>query len=207
MSLILRGTKGEPLTYDELDGNFIYLDNKPSGTGATGPAGETGATGPAGPQGPTGPSGGGTGSTSASYAFIASNSTEGPFAVTQSQWFKLPFVAPSSSYYGGFITSTINGFGVNLTANRHYNIMAIVEITDGNNQSIGLRFQLNDGTTIAVSEVRNNTLNAGATKLITNWIYNPKTINSGIFLAITNFTSSTNISIERCKMIITDLGI
>ena len=194
MSLILRGTKGEPLTYDELDGNFIYLDNKPSGTGATGPAGPTGPTGPAG-------------SSSASYAFIASNSTEGPFAVTQSQWFKLPFVAPSSSYYGGFITSTINGFGVNLALNRHYNIMAIVEFSDGNNQELGLRFQLNDGTTITNSEVRNNTGNSGKTKLITDWIYNPKSGAAGIFLAITNFTGSTNVSIDRCKMIITDLGI
>jgi hypothetical protein len=35
MSLILRGTKGEPLTYDELDNNFTYLDNKPSGGGAS----------------------------------------------------------------------------------------------------------------------------------------------------------------------------
>jgi hypothetical protein len=48
MSLILRGIKGEPLTYDELDNNFIYLDNKPSGGGATGPAGPAGPTGPGG---------------------------------------------------------------------------------------------------------------------------------------------------------------
>lgn len=31
MPLVLRRNKGAPLTYEEMDGNFEFLDNKPSG--------------------------------------------------------------------------------------------------------------------------------------------------------------------------------
>lgn len=57
MSLILRNTKGSPLTYTEMDNNLIYLQSlvTAGSTGASGPAGPSGPSGPAGPSGPTGP--------------------------------------------------------------------------------------------------------------------------------------------------------
>jgi hypothetical protein len=65
MSLILRNTKGEPLTYDEMDDNLIYLENlaiiggpgQTGPTGSVGPAGATGSAGPTGSDGPTGSAG------------------------------------------------------------------------------------------------------------------------------------------------------
>jgi len=56
MSLILRNTKGEPLTYDEMDDNLIYLENLAiiGGPGQTGPTGAAGATGSDGATGPSG---------------------------------------------------------------------------------------------------------------------------------------------------------
>jgi hypothetical protein len=61
MSLILRNTKGEPLTYDEMDDNLVYLENLAiiGGPGQTGPTGSAGATGSVGAtgEGVTGPTG------------------------------------------------------------------------------------------------------------------------------------------------------
>jgi hypothetical protein len=54
MALIRRGDVNRPLTIEEVDGNFDYLESLSSGSGATGPAG---VTGPTGSQGATGPSG------------------------------------------------------------------------------------------------------------------------------------------------------
>ena len=65
MPLVLRNVKGDSLTYNEMDDNFLYLENLalsgvPGATGATGSSGSNGATGPAGATGagvtgPTGP--------------------------------------------------------------------------------------------------------------------------------------------------------
>lgn len=63
MPLILRNTKGEALTYTEMDDNLLYLQTlalsgAPGPTGATGSpgaAGSPGATGESGITGPTGP--------------------------------------------------------------------------------------------------------------------------------------------------------
>ena len=59
MSLILRNTKGDALTYTEMDDNFLYLQTLalsgvPGPTGGTGSVGPSGATG-VGITGPTGP--------------------------------------------------------------------------------------------------------------------------------------------------------
>ena len=65
MPLVLRNVKGDSLTYNEMDDNFLYLETLalsgvPGSTGATGSSGSNGATGPAGATGagvtgPTGP--------------------------------------------------------------------------------------------------------------------------------------------------------
>jgi hypothetical protein len=62
MPLILRNIKGDPLTYDEMDDNLLYLENLaiiggPGQTGPTGSSGPSGATGSAGPTGSDGPTG------------------------------------------------------------------------------------------------------------------------------------------------------
>jgi hypothetical protein len=59
MSLILRNTKGDALTYTEMDDNLLYLQTLalsgvPGPTGGTGSIGPSGATG-VGITGPTGP--------------------------------------------------------------------------------------------------------------------------------------------------------
>ena len=94
MPLILRNTKGEPLTYDEMDDNLIYLENLaiiggPGQTGPTGSAGPSGATGSAGPtgsDGATGPAGatgsdGATGPAGATGSDGATGPT-GPFSTS-----------------------------------------------------------------------------------------------------------------------------
>jgi hypothetical protein len=59
MPLILRNVKGEPLDYDEMDDNLLYLENLAiiGGPGQTGPTGDSGPTGAAGPSGVTGSDG------------------------------------------------------------------------------------------------------------------------------------------------------
>lgn len=60
MALIRRGDVNRPLTIEEVDGNFDYLESLSSGgSGATGPTGPAGATGPSGigATGATGPAG------------------------------------------------------------------------------------------------------------------------------------------------------
>jgi hypothetical protein len=54
MALIRRGDVNRPLTIEEVDGNFDYLEGLAlSGSGPTGPAGNNGVTGPTGPAGST----------------------------------------------------------------------------------------------------------------------------------------------------------
>lgn len=66
MPLVLRNVKGDALTYNEMDDNFLYLESLalsgvPGPTGPAGSSGSPGATGPAGSNGspgitgPTGP--------------------------------------------------------------------------------------------------------------------------------------------------------
>lgn len=65
-SLTLRQDLNRKLTVEELDNNFLYLENRSGGSvsiGATGPQGATGAQGSTGPQGATGPAGSVSGST------------------------------------------------------------------------------------------------------------------------------------------------
>jgi hypothetical protein len=73
MPLITRQENGGPLTIEQLDENFLYLESISGGgsgsgtsgtSGVSGPTGPNGATGPNGVQGPTGPSGSGTSGTS-----------------------------------------------------------------------------------------------------------------------------------------------
>jgi len=225
MSLVLRKIKGEPLTYDEMDNNFIYLDNKPSGGGATGPAGPQGATGPQGEVGPTGPAGS-VGSISLDWGEIGRQVAEGPFSVTQSEFRTLPFdgqginraVLGGTSIIG--ITAS-NGFGCKISTGgdgigRAFKIMCAADIQAGNNQVIGLRLRVYERfnpfsswspTDILLSECRAATgTGTSFAKVFTEWIYIPSNQEEEVVATITDFTSSNNLTIDRIKMVITDLG-
>jgi hypothetical protein len=197
MSLILRGTKGEPLTYDELDGNFIYLDNKPSGTGATGPAG------------PTGPAGT---STPSQFAALAVVTTQGPFATGGSTKFiKLPFVG-TGNINGIMGTASGGDFGASLGLQTHaYQVYASADVEAGNNKTVALRLQLGSGAVLFETECRSRTTSSGTfAKVVTDWIIVPSNLTTdyeSVFLTIANMTDAADISIQRCRIVVTDLGL
>lgn len=204
MSLILRGTKGEPLTYDELDGNFIYLDNKPSGTGPagpTGPAGETGATGPTGPSG--------VGSTS--FASIGVVTSQGPFATGgATKFIKLPFVGTGN--FSGVLATASNDFGAKLGLSTHaYQVYASADVEAGNNKTVALRLQLGSGSVLLLTECRSRTTSSGTfAKVVTDWIIVPDDLTTDyedVYLTIANMTDAADITIQRCRIVVTDLGL
>ncbi len=240
MSLILRKNKGVALTYDELDNNFIFLENEiTSGmVGPQGPAGNTGATGPQGaiglqgvpgPQGaigPQGPAGSGSGSISLDWGEIGWQIQEGPFAVTQSVYQELPFsgqginrsVLGGSSIIG--ITAS-NGFGAVISTGgngigRAFKIMCAADIQAGNNKVLGLRLRVYNRsnpfsawfpTDILLSECRAPTgTGTNFAKLFTEWIYIPSSNDEEVVATVANFTDNTSLTIDRIKMVITDLG-
>lgn len=219
MSLILRGTKGEPLTYDELDNNFIYLDNKPSGGGATGP---TGPQGPIGETGATGPAGS-IGSVYLDWAAIGRQTAEGPFSVTQSEYITLPFEGQGVSRLGGSIIgiTASNGFGAKISTGgdgigRAFKIMAAADIQAGNNKVLGLRLRIYErgnpfiswsATDVLLSECRAQTgTGTSFAKLFTEWIWIPSNQEEEVVVTVANFTDTSTLTIDRIKLVITDLG-
>lgn len=195
MSLILRGTKGEPLTYDELDGNFIYLDNKPSSVG----------------------------SVFLDWSAIGTQDAQGPFSLTQSEFITLPFDGQGVSRPAGSIigTTASNGFGMKISTGgngigRAFKIMAATDIQGGNNKVLVLRLRVYERvdefsswapTDILLSESRAST-GTGTTfaKLFTEWIYIPSNNEEEVVVTIANRTDATSLTIDRIKLVITDLG-
>lgn len=212
MSLILRGIKGEPLTYDELDNNFIYLDNKPSGTG------------PSGPTGPTGPAGS-VGSVFLDWSAIGRQDAQGPFSVTQSEFITLPFDGQGVSRPAGSIigTTASNGFGMKISTGgngigRAFKIMAAADIQGGNTKVLRLRLRVYERvdefsswspTDILLSQSRATTggpAAGGFANLFTEWIYIPSNNEEEVVVTAANFTDATELTIVRIKLVITDLG-
>jgi hypothetical protein len=197
-------------------------------TGATGPQGDTGATGPTGPQGDTGATGatGPAGSVASLYldwANIGWQNVEGPFSVTASEYRTLPFSGQGVSRLSGSIIgiTASNGFGAQLSTGgsgigRAFKIMAATDIQAGNNKVLGLRLRVYDrsspfsswaATDILLSECRAPT-GVGTTfaKLFTEWIYIPSNQEEEVVVTVANHTNTTPLTIDRIKMVITDLG-
>jgi hypothetical protein len=125
MSLILRNTKGSPLTYTEMDNNLIYLQSlvTAGSTGASGPAGPSGPSGPAGPAGPTGPF-----SPGPSVQTITSSSTVTPtdsddVVVITAQAVSLTLANPTGSWVQGkdlLIRIKDNGISITIAYGTNY---------------------------------------------------------------------------------------
>jgi hypothetical protein len=244
MSLTLRKNKQTPLTYEEIDDNFLFLEAQITGGGATGPQGPAGNTGAAGPQGaiglqgvagpqgaigPQGPAGSGsTGSISLDWGEIGWQIQEGPFSVTASEYRTLPFSGAglNRGFIGGGGTSIIgitasNGFGCKISTGgdgigRAFKIMLAADIQSGNNKVLGLRLRVyNRGsifsswgaTDLLLTECRAPTgTGTSFAKLFTEWIYIPSTQEEEVVATVANIGSSTDLTIDRIKMVITDLG-
>lgn len=199
MSLILRGAKGEPLTYDELDNNFTYLDNKPSG--ATGPAGIAGPTGPAGP-------------TSASqFAALGVTTLQGPFSTGGAgDYIRLPFVG-TGNVNGIMGTASGGEFGVKLGLRTHaYSVNATANVEIGNNKVASIKLEMEVGGQLDLTEARSrttNTMPAVGGDCHTEWIVVPSDITNdyeSVYLNVANLSDAGDISIEICRIIVTDLG-
>lgn len=209
MSLILRGTKGEPLTYDELDNNFTYLDNKPSG--ATGPAGIAGPTGPAGPVGPTGPS---TPSTPSQFAALGVTTIQGPFSTGGSgNYIRLPFVG-TGNVNGIMATASGGEFGIKLGLRTHaYSVNATANVEIGNNKVAGLKLEMEVGGFLSLTEARSRTTNAVPAVggfCHTEWIIVPSEITNdyeSVYLTAANLSDGGHIHIDICRIVVTDLGL
>jgi hypothetical protein len=226
MSLVLRNVKGDELSYEEMDGNFVYLENLAlvsGATGATGPQGEPGIQGIEGPQGATGPAGS-VNDIYTDWVAIGRQIAEGPFSVTQSVYRELPFegegiARPAGSIFG---TTASNGFGITLTRNgngtdRAFKIMCAVDIQAGNNKVLGLRLRIFNRSNdfmpwsdfdILLSECRAATgVGTSFAKLFTEWIYIPTDQNEEVVAVVANITDNSSLTIDRIKMVVTDLGL
>jgi len=225
MALNLRKNKGLPLTFDEIDGNFEYLESIIGG-GATGPQGPEGVAGATGPQGLQGPSG--ATNVSLDWAAIANQTQQGPFQVISDTYRTLPFDGQGANRqsFGGSSDiglTAANGFGCKISIGgsgigRAYKIMAASDVEAGNNKVVGMRlrvYERNDEfsswsfTDVLPSECHASTgFSSGFAKTFTEWIWVPSRNEEEVVVTLANLTDSgfNDLYVNRIKMIVTDLG-
>lgn len=198
MSLTLRKNLGRPLTFSEQDNNFLYLQSLAEGGGQ-------------GPQGTTGPQGTGT-STPVQFAAIGEVTTQGPFSTGGvTKFIKLPF-SGSGNFNGVMGTASGGDFGAKLGPDDHaYQVYASADVEAGNNKTVALRLQMEGGAVLFQTECRSRTTNSGTfAKVVTDWIIVPSDItspNESVYLTIANMTDSGDITIQRCRCVVVDLGV
>jgi hypothetical protein len=214
---------GSTLMFFDLNSQPVLKDSlgvtQSLGGGGLGPQGSIGMTGPQGPSG-------NMNAVTLDWAAIGTQTTQGPYGVTQSHFITLPFSGQGSNRAGSGGTSIIgmtasNGFGCKLSTGgdgigRAFKIMCAADIQAGNNKVLGLRLRMYgrtdefsswNTTDILLSECRAPT-GVGTTfaKLFTEWIIVAGENDVEIVATIANFTDTAPLTIDRIKMVITDLG-
>lgn len=166
--------------------------------GDTGPAGPQGVAGPAGPTGPAGADGDGT----AYFGQMSNQSTQEVTIAVAGTYVEVDVTGTfdtDNSY--GMVAPTTASFGLknDSGSTQLFTVIGTADVQIGNNKMAGLRLAVN-GVPIANTTCQANTGGSNFAKLMSQWMVE---LDDGdeVSLWIANVTDTTDIDVDRCKIV------
>ena len=188
-----------PLRISRIIDNYIESVGTLGPTGSQGIQGETGATGPA--------------SSASQFAALGVTSSQGPFSGGTSSYIRLPFVG-TGNVNGIMGTASGGEFGVKLGLRTHaYSVNATANVEIGGNKVASIKLEMEVGGFLSLTEARSRTTNAIPAVggfCHTEWIIVPSDITNdyeSVYLTAANLSDAGDISIDVCRIVVTDLGL
>jgi hypothetical protein len=148
------------------------------------------------------------------FAVLGVTTEQGPFSTGgTSSYIRLPFVG-TGNINGIMGTASGGEFGVKLGLRTHaYSVNATANVEIGNNKVASIKLEMEVGGFLSLTEARSRTSNA--TPAVggfchTEWIIVPSDITNdyeSVYLTAANLSNSGDISIDICRIVVTDLGL